>query len=141
MPCFTIFQAENPSDSHLTALGIYLLSALMFTVAALLEFAVVIVIQQSNNAQICNCSIVAKNDRISVIDPKTTDEGIRMRNIVGKRNALAEDYRNENNDDRQSTINAGIFSLSVTRIDCLAFWVYLAAFVLFNAVYWFVYLD
>ena len=113
----------------------------MFTVAALLEFAVVIVIQQSNNAQICNCSSVAKNNRISVIDPKTTNQGIRMRNIVGKRNALAEDYRKENNEERESTSNAGTFFLSVTRIDCLAFWIYLAVFVLFNAVYWFVYLD
>ena len=42
-----VFQAESPASGNFTALGIYLVSCLFFVVAAFIEFAVLLALQNS----------------------------------------------------------------------------------------------
>ena len=115
----------------------------MFTVAALLEFALVIVIQRANSVHIdfSEFNIAPKNDRLAFIDQKTNNEGIHMRNVIRQRNAVADDSGKHDNKDLAIKDNIGPCFPSVSKIDYLAFWVYLVVYILFNTVYWFVYLN
>merc|ERR1712088_1027336 len=47
-------QAESPSSGKFTALGIYLLTSLIFIVAAFIEFAFILLLQQRNDKQLQN---------------------------------------------------------------------------------------
>ena len=135
--CRPIFQSNSPSDSDMTALGIYLLSSLVFTVAALLEFAVVIVADRLNTSQ--------KQHVPSKVGIQCTNyfdnQSLRKRNIAGRKPNWFEMGNNGLGEGTHDKTNAGQPYFSVDKIDAAAFWSYLIIYILFNIVYWVFYLN
>ena len=127
----------------MTALGIYLLSSMVFTVAALLEFAVVIVVDRLNNSRKQPVSIKVGPHRIPPYygDNQGHGQSLRLRNMAGRKTNLPQMGNNSLADSTDEKANAGQPYISVDKIDAAAFWSYLIIYLMFNAVYWESYLN
>ena len=127
----------------MTALGIYLLSSMVFTVAALLEFAVVIVVDRLNNSRKQPVPSKVGPHRIPPYygDNQGYGQSLRLRNMAGRKNNLPQMGNNSLADSTDEKTNAGQPYFSVDKIDAAAFWSYLIIYLMFNAVYWESYLN
>ena len=127
----------------MTALGIYLLSSLVFTVGALLEFAAVIVVDRFNNSK--KEDILKKESTLCTtshyFDKQAPITSIRMRNVAGGKAHLFEMNRTGLSIAPDTKTNEGRPYFSVDKIDLAAFWTYLTIYLFFNLVYWVSYMN
>ena len=134
--------SESPSVSDLNALGVYLLTSLCFVVGALIEFAVVILL----NRTLLNVSKREEN-RIGSQQHQRIYSDLKQRKLgdrsgEGQVTTWISDVKpceqNLNTKPKKST---WIFLVpSVNGVDFAAFWAYLFLYLLFNCVYWVQYL-
>ena len=137
-------QAENPSGSDLNALALYIMSCLIFIVAALIEFAIVVLVSRSSKTM----NRKTKDPLTTSNAGNNTDE--KKHNIKGNQGSSLEvrDYvecETKNGGQGEMTLTLPqkwlIYVISnINSIDLVAFCVYLFLFVLFNGIYWQVYL-
>ena len=127
----------------MTALGIYLLSSMVFAVGALLEFAVVIVVDRFNNSKKEHTLSKARTQYTSsqYLEKHTTFPSIHMRNITSRKTQLFQMNNSSMIEGPDAKIHAGYPYLSVDKIDAISFWSYLIIYLLCNVVYWIAYLD
>ena len=128
----------------MTALGIYLLSSMVFTVGALLEFAVVIVVDRLNSSKTAQ-AVRKGNTQCTTSNPFNKQPPIpciRMRNIAGRKTTSLFEMSEKNlTESPGDKTNASPFYFSVDKIDAAAFWTYLTIYLVFNIVYWVAYLK
>ena len=127
----------------MTALGIYLLSSLVFTVGALLEFAAVIVVDRFNNSK---KEDVLKKESTQCTSSHYPDKqaaitSIGMRNVAGGKSHLFEMNRSCFSNSPDTKTNECRPYFSVDKIDVAAFWTYLTIYLFFNLVYWVSYMN
>ena len=128
----------------MTALGIYLLSSMVFTVGALLEFAVVIVVDRLNNSKTAHVTRKG-NTQYTTSNPFNKPAPIpciRMRNVAGRKTTSLFEMSEKNlTESPGDKTNSSPFFFSVDKIDAAAFWSYLTIYLVFNIVYWVAYLK
>ena len=126
----------------MTALGIYLLSSMVFAVGALLEFAVVIVVDRVNSSK---KEDVLKNSTqyttSHYFDKQVPIPSIRMRNIAGGKDHLFGISENSLTEGTDAKTNTARTYFSVYKIDVAAFWSYFTIYLLFNVAYWATFLN
>ena len=130
-------QSESPSTSELNALGAYLLYSLVFVVAMLVEFAIIILI--SRRKQATNEDSKGKNT-----SKNQNENSLSLRPITTKITPLGDvnepENGNGNSVDEKETQNQGmpkirkfISEVSVPHaIDFMAFWSFIFIFLWFN---------
>ena len=115
---------------------------MVFAVGALLEFAVVIVVDRFNNSK---KEDVLKNSTqyttSHYFDKQAPIPSIRMRNIAGGKCHLFGMSKNSLIEGTDAKTNTAQPYFSVYKIDVAAFWSYLTIYLLFNVVYWAAYLN
>ena len=111
---------------------------MIFAVAALIEFAFVVAIQRIE--QIKKCKKEPQMDRLPDIEKELFSEGITFR-IRNKDNALVNSPAKNECQDKERKKTAELPSLSIDKIDFLAFWSFLFVYILFNVFYWVLYLP
>ena len=123
------FQTESPSGSELNALGIYLLSSLIFVVGALMEFAAVILLSRFPKRKLNNVGH-------AIIGGETLRNNLKLasQNSI-KLDKLAIQILKEKSSSRPKTKNE-ICVTSIHMVDFLAFWLFLFFYMLFNCIYW-----
>ena len=131
----TIFQADSPTDSKMTALGIYLLSSLIFSVTALIEFAFVVTINRIEQTK--KNKLDPLTNKLQHLEKCFSSERLRCRNNVTQRRKC---YANQSGRYEERTNLADFPSLNINKIDFLAFWIFLIAYCFFNVFYWVLYL-
>ena len=117
---------------------------MVFAVGALLEFAVVIVVDRVNNSKKEQTLSKVRTQYITsqYLENQTTFPSIHMRNIAGRKIQLLQMNNSSMREDPDAKIHAGYpYILSVDKIDAIAFWSYLIIYLLFNVVYWIAYLN
>jgi len=112
-------QAESPSSGKFTALGMYLLASLFFVVAAFIEFACVLQMERYNGVA-------------QIISGETTR--LLKNGDITTTTIVQQDY------DKRSNSNIDQPRFDLRKIDRIAFVVGGLMFLLFNLVYWFVFL-
>ena len=134
---FSYFQSESPSTSELNALGAYLLYSLVFVVAMMLEFAIIILLNRRKQA-------INNNSRGHMASGNQYENALALRLVKTKTMPVVDAYqpesRNVSVDDSNGNRNQGIarmkkkFStMSIAQaIDFWAFWSFILIFVWFN---------
>ena len=136
------FQAENPSGSDLNALGLYMIICLIFVVGALIEFAVVVLINRSS------AGMRKQRDKPpQMLTMERTNEQM----VTGNPRLCCNKVENGNEIAKTKPAVKPIHSLVRTLIDntfphlnyidLFAFCVYFCLFALFNCIYWTTYLQ
>ena len=130
------FQSESPSTSKLNNLGVYLLVSLYFVVAALLEFAVVLLVQRNLDAKLegTGCRQIEKSARngkqkVSNISPMNENAEYKM----------FEPRPEETNPQDKSNgkvMRLDSIQLSTDNIDTMACILFIVFYALFNLFYW-----
>ena len=130
-------QAENPSGSNLNALGVYMMSCLIFVVGALIEFAIVLLINRSSaslNKNIEKSNVAKTNNQMVTEASKMCwkkDENV---------NEITETERTAKPMPSLAQRLVDNVFPRINTIDLCAFWVHFCLFVLFNCFYWLTYL-
>ena len=134
---FTSFQSESPSTSELNALGAYLLYSLVFVVAMMLEFAIIILLNRRKQA-------INNNSTGDVASVNQYENALALRLIKTKKMPVVDAYqpetRNVGINDNNGIRNQGvarmkkfIATMSIPQaIDFVAFWSFIFIFVWFN---------
>ena len=127
------FQGENPSGSDLNALGLYMMSCLIFVVCALIEFAIVVLVSRSSaslkkkleksNAENREHLVVTETLRPRWNNGETINEPTERERTVEQLPSLARSLMDK------------VFP-HINTIDLYAFFVYFCLFLLFNCGYW-----
>ena len=131
------FQSESPSGSDLNALGVYLLCSLVFVVGALIEFAVVILL---NRTQLT----LRKNVRSATKTKRDTDVNAKLRRRIRRMHAVRKFTIKQNSDikafnddvDDQAKQNCMFSIPPIYTVDIAAFWVFFFSYLLFICTYW-----
>ena len=134
---FIILQSESPSELELNALGSYLLGSLCFVVGALIEFALVVLINRVGSTGSKDEKNRLETHRVynSAQKRAWSPEGILFNRKPITTNPCVE------NKPMNKPRKLRIFTLpSINGIDLAAFFVYLLLYLLFNCVYWAQYL-
>ena len=132
-----IFQNESPSESDLNALGKYLLVSMIFVVAAMIEFAIVVMVNRMSSPK----SNISSESKIDTISKKLFCGGrLKDQKQVGddgkvpKENFKIETYKNI--EQKESKKNWMFFKSSVNAIDITAFLMFFSFYFVFNVQYW-----
>ena len=117
-----ILQSERPYATKMTALGIYLITSLVFVIGALAEFSVVVLLNRASltTSKISENATTPKKEHVVLAKLRRRRQGIGRklrRKIEARENCML-----------------GIFP--VRTVDYTAFWSFLFAFLLFNCIYW-----
>ena len=118
-----IFQmSESPSSSDLNILGEYLLVSLGFVVAAIAEFALVILLNRKEKLNHDNKSLTNSNEKkdygfVRVFKIREIDESKTIDSMNSKEKPQWK-------------------RPSIYVVDFLAFWIHLSSFALYNMIYW-----
>ena len=130
-------QSESPSASKLNDLGVYQLVSLFFVVAALMEFAFVLLIQRKLISNFgCNNNTNNRQNRREKqkISNLTQTKGNvkHVSNIieVSPEQIHVEEVSND------KTVISGSTQLSTERIDMMACILFVLFYLLFNLFYW-----
>ena len=113
---FLKLQAESPSSGKFTALGIYLLTNLIFIVGAFIEFAFILLLQQHNEQQVQR--------------QKQLWKWKNYWNGSTKSNEMQENFM------ENEIFNNLIPTYDIRKIDFTGFYAFGALYLLFNAIYW-----
>ena len=130
-------QAENPSGSNLNALGVYMMSCLIFVVGALIEFAIVLLINRSSaslNKNIEKSNVAKTNNQMVTEASKMCWKKDENVNEITETERTAKPMSS-----LAQRLVTNIFP-RINTIDICAFWVHFCLFVLFNCFYWLTYL-
>ena len=119
----------------MTALEIYVITSMIFAVAALIEFAIVIAIYRLEQTK--KCIMEPRANRLLDVEKDLFSEGLKFRNKV---KARGNHWTKKKCQDEEPKKIMNLPSLSIDKIDFLAFWSFLFVYVLFNACYWVLYL-
>ena len=117
---------------------------MVFAVGALLEFAVVIVVDRFNKSKKEHTLSKARTQYTTsqYLEKQNKFPSIRhMRNIAGRKIQLFQMNNTSMIEGPDAKSRAGYPYLSVDKIDAIAFWSYLIIYLLFNVVYWIAYLN
>ena len=109
------FQSDSPSASGFNQLGIYLLVCLGFVVAAVLEFALIILIKRRASL------------KINLKDKE-------VRKVKEMRNHKKICPASKNTD--QEATKPKFYVPPIHVIDVVSFWVHFSSFLIFNIIYW-----
>ena len=144
--CF--FKSRNPSGANLNALGCYLLISLFFVIATMIEFAVVLIIKR-------RLEWIPKNTMRQGFDLTRNQRWLRRISGIRNRKLLpintveshSKDYDNESLEisimkpNKHQLIGSNWMISSVTEaIDFVSFITFSASYLLFNCVYYAMYL-
>ena len=131
-------QSESPSVSDLNALGVYLLTSLCFVVGALIEFAVVLLLDRP----LLNVT-KRKENRIenqqhqrfySDLKQRKHEDLSREGHVTKWISDVKPNKQNLSTKPKKSTWV--FFVPSVNGVDFVACWAYLFLYLLFNCIYW-----
>ena len=117
-------QAESPSSGRFTALGVYLLTSLIFIVVGFLEFAFMLLLQQQKEKQLQK----QRRKLSKLMEWKDYWNGAAKSTEIG-------DIGIEND---MCSIRRP--SAIIRQIDVIGFFVFGALYILFNAIYWAIFL-
>ena len=137
-------QSVSPSGSDLNALGIYLLSSLVFVVAALLEFAVVIFINRitMTRKEVWENKLALEKGVCFSSHKTNCKKQVKFQNnIQPKKNPDVGGSRKETTELQQLETNWTLSLPFINRIDCIAFCVHIVLYFLFNVAYWGLYFS
>ena len=135
-PTFML-QSESPSGSDLNALGIYLLSGLVFVLGALIEFAVVILLSRTTLPISKNVKSATMSKNIKFINTNWRNR-IRPLTVVEKvTEPETADTESVNEDMGNQAEKKCILSIpKIHAIDFITFWLFLFLYLFLNCVYW-----
>ena len=134
---YIYFQSESPSTSELNALGAYLLYSLVFVVAMMLEFAIIILLSRRKQP-------INNNSTGDMASGNQYENALALRLVKTETMPVGDAYqpetRNVGVDDNNGNRNQGmarmkkfISTMSIPQaIDFLAFWSFILIFVWFN---------
>ena len=115
---FLLFQSDSPSASVFNQIGKYLLGCLGFVVVAMLEFALIILI-----------------NRRATIKKNSKDNFISERKSAKSMNSITKNWPNSIMEKKEEKeIRFAVPPIHV--IDFVFFWVHLSSFLIFNIIYW-----
>ena len=142
MPILEMFytlQSKSPAEFELNALGVYLLGSLCFVVGALVEFAVVVLVDRVRSARTGD-----QKNKVETQQFYNTAKNPMNQSWFKERMGIDVWATNPRSSTEGKTVarkkKADIFTLSSTNgIDFAAFLMYFFLFCLFNSVYWFYY--
>ena len=126
---------ESPSSSDLNAIAIYLLTSLSFVVGALIEFAMLIFLNQNYRL----LSRIFKNNKITQsmlhFDKRMDGETLKVKSCDNSMDAhFFEDVNKPPKDEEIGNCSALISNFC--KIDYISFCVFLFLFITFNCIYW-----
>ena len=134
-------KAENPSGSSLNALGLYLISCLIFVVGALAEFSIVVVISRSSGSASRRSEELRKNPNVENANELMASGNQRICwNNDENVSAATDNERATGPLPSSAQRLIDYMKLHINTIDLSAFFVYLCLFVMFNCIYWAKYL-
>jgi len=118
----------------LNALGIYLLGSLGFVVVALIEFSIIIFMRRASD------KLKNKVQCTSMMKKKMLKKTLLKKKKEKYTNGLSE-IHNQIDDKRSKALsendrNKDAASQCIDKIDFISFWLFLAAFLIFNTAYW-----
>ena len=133
-----LFQSESPSGTQLNALGIFLLSSLVFVVAALIEFSAVLFLSNRTpkDKQLENKKEGLKEFNVDVATQSR--RRLKQSNVIGnlggkeKMDIEASNRFDTNLEPRNCLLNAH----SLRKIDYIAFCLFFSSYSIFNFIYW-----
>ena len=122
------YQGQSPSPGQMTTLGIYMTVSLLMIVAALIEFAVVLIIQHScEPSQHIQCRLSGNNEIASNKKEQTKIEDYAS-------------YCGESNNGKDGWMGSAKQPKPALpiheRIDRACFGIFPTIYVVFNAIYW-----
>ena len=130
---------ESPSSSDLNAIAIYLLTSLSFVVGALIEFAMLIFLNQ--NYRLLNRKL--KNNKITQstldFDERMNGETIKVKSCDNSTDAhFFEDINKPPKDEEIGNCSGQCQALisNFCKIDYISFCLFLFLFITFNCIYW-----
>ena len=138
LPQFYLFQSESPSTTKLNDLGVYLLVSLFFVVFAMLEFAVVLLVQRDQDSK-RNSFISQEKSNIETAFTKKGTTNTTINEMIGNGINEVEDKQKDNSTKNKNTrkiFRLHSLQLSTDNIDMMAFILYVAFYIIFNLFYW-----
>ena len=138
MPKSYLLQSESPSTTKLNDLGMYLLVSLFFVVFAMLEFAVVLLVQRDQDHK-RNSFISQEKINIQSAFTKKADTNTTINGMVGNDNDTVKDIQRDNITKNKSigkVFRLHSVQLSTDNIDTMAFILYVVIYIIFNLFYW-----
>ena len=131
----TVFQSESPSESDLNALGHYLLTSLFFVVGAMIEFAIVIMVNRIRTIKgsISDSEMEANIKKFFGEKPRYQSEGYDGQTPIENFNTEACKHIEI---EKKSNTNRILSLQSVNGIDIVAFLMFFSCYLLFNIQYW-----
>ena len=122
------FQSESPAGTELNALGVYLLVSLFFVVAAMIEFAVALVLQRMWHHK--------ENP-----NPTNIERTPMPQKWLAKGNNIASNWIDEQGNEKltlgmQTAKKRTGLNFSTNKIDIAAFVISFMLYIFFNCVYW-----
>lgn len=137
-------QGESPSESKLNALGAYILVTLLFVFGTILEFAFVLIIEQNMIRSMNEKKMIEKDNEFethtnenyarcqrSTKSIRRVQDHVEFAPETEQRNAV---QHLENNSFNQSTA-------LTTKIDYAAFTIFVMLYILFNIIYFYIFLG
>ena len=126
-------QDDNPSNTNLNALELYMLSCMVFVVAALIEFAVVVTISRSSKTLNNKLRVSLRASNSGGISENRTDGEPRLCwEEGGNIGNVTEIGRQEDVLSNSAYRWIAYMVLHINKIDIVSFFAYLFIFVLFN---------
>ena len=138
MPQFYLLQSESPSTTKLNDLGVYLLVSLFFVVFAMLEFAVVLLVQRDQDSK-RNSFISQEKSNIETAFTKKGTTNTTINEMIGNDINEVKDIQKDNSTKNKNTrkiFRLHSLQLSTDNIDMMAFILYVAFYIIFNLFYW-----
>jgi hypothetical protein len=121
---------------------VYILVSLLFVVATMIEFSVVLIVKQTSDLKTNIRHSTTGNTRVTAVQSKrifALSNKVNEANIDKHDSSIFTDKINGEEKERNSSLEKhGIFnSFSiVNKIDCAAFFLFLFAYFVFNLAYW-----
>ena len=138
LPQFYLLQSESPSTTKLNDLGVYLLVSLFFVVFAMLEFAVVLLVQRDQDSK-RNSFISQEKSNIETAFTKKGTTNTTINEMIGNDINEVKDIQKDNSTKNKNTrkiFRLHSLQLSTDNIDMMAFILYVAFYIIFNLFYW-----
>ena len=132
--CHLLLQSESPSTTKLNNLGAYLLVSLFFVVAAMLEFALVLLVQRKLDATRNSFANEHMKTTLTKRKHKTSNTSTFDDTTSGW-----EDLRKDGNLHNKQTEKVprlACLQLSTDNIDMMACVLFITLYVLYNLFYW-----
>ena len=138
LPQYHLLQSESPSTTKLNDLGVYLLVSLFFVVFAMLEFAVVLLVQRDQDSK-RNSFISQEKSNIETAFTKKGTTNTTINEMIGNGINEVKDIQKDNSTKNKNTrkiFRLHSLQLSTDNIDMMAFILYVAFYIIFNLFYW-----